>query len=231
MPVYERPVPKYRDRKEAGEVLTARLRDYRDKELIVIAIPNGGVPVAAAIAESLRTPLYLIIVRKLQLPDNPEAGFGAMTSDGHLFLNHKLIQHVGLTERDIKTQKEKAVESIRGRQALFGKRTEIPSLTGRTAVLVDDGLASGFTMEAAIESLRVKGAEHIIVAVPTASMSAYRRLESKADEIICPDISRLPIFAVANAYQRWYDVEEDEVLKILEQADGQISHGQNEQPG
>jgi predicted phosphoribosyltransferase len=218
--MYERPAPKYRDRKEAGEVLAARLSDYRDRELIVIAIPNGGVPVAAAIAESLRTQLYLIIVRKLHIPDNTEAGFGALTSDGRLFLNHKLVRHVGLTEEDIATQKEKAVESIRSRQRLFGARTEVPSLTGRVVALVDDGLASGFTMEAAVESLREKETEHIIVAVPTASMSAYRRLESKADEIICPDISRLRIFAVANAYHQWYDVEEDEVLSILKRLEG-----------
>jgi putative phosphoribosyl transferase len=220
MPIYERPIPRYRDRNEAGEVLAARLSNYRDKQLIVVAIPNGGVPVAAAIAELLHAPLYLIIVRKLQFPDNPEAGFGALTSDERLFLNDKLIKRAGLTEEDIATQKEKALESIRSRQRVFGSRAEIPSLTGRVVALVDDGLASGFTMEAAVESLRNKEAEHIIVAVPTAPISAYRRLQSKADEIICPDISRLPIFAVANAYRRWYDVEVEEVLEILKKLDG-----------
>lgn len=216
MPIYERPAPRYRDRQEAGTVLAAKLSDYRDKDIVILAIPNGGVPVAAVIAEELNAELCLVIVRKLQLPDNPEAGFGALTSDGYLLFNHKLISHVGLTEADISKQKEKALESIRSRQKYFGKRAEIPSLNGRTTIIVDDGLASGFTMEVAIESARNQGAGRVIVAVPTSSMSAHRRLESKADKIVCPDISRLPIFAVADAYRNWYDVDEKEVLRILE---------------
>ena len=216
MPIYEHPGPKYRDREEAGKVLSSRLLDYRNKDLTVLAIPNGGVPVAAVIAEELGAELYLMIVRKLQIPDNPEAGFGALTSDGFLLLNERLIKHLGLTEADILEQKEKALKSIRSRQEYFGKRAEPPSLNNRRAVIVDDGLASGFTMEAAVKSAKSQGAERIIIAVPTSSMSAYRRLESQVDKIICPDLSRLPIFAVANAYQNWYDLDEEEVLNLLE---------------
>ena len=110
MPIYEYPGPKYRDREEAGEVLAGRLLHYRDKNLIILAIPNGGVPVGALIAEKLDAEIYLMIVRKLQIPDNPEAGFGAMTSDGSLFLNQPLIKQLGLTESDILSQKEKALK-------------------------------------------------------------------------------------------------------------------------
>jgi predicted phosphoribosyltransferase len=216
MPIYEHPAPKYRDREEAGRILSSKLSDYRSKDLIVLAIPNGGVPVAVVIAEELGAELYLMIVRKLQIPDNREAGFGALTADGFLVLNQSLIKHLGLTEADILKQKEKAFKSIRSRQKYFGKRTEPPSLNDRTVVIVDDGLASGFTMEAGVKSAKSQGAERIIIAVPTSSMSAYRRLESKVDKIVCPDLSRLPIFAVANAYQNWHDVNEEEVLNILE---------------
>lgn len=216
MPIYDRPVPRYRDRQEAGTVLASQLSSYRGQHTVALAIPNGGVPVAAVIAGELDAELYLVIVRKLQIPDNPEAGFGALTSDGHLMLNHKLIDRLGLTEADVSRQKEKALQSIRSRQEYFGNRAEIPPLNGRTTVIVDDGLASGFTMEAAIASARTRGAGPIVVAVPTSSRSAYRRVESKADRMVCPDVSRLPIFAVADAYRNWYDVDEEEVSRILE---------------
>jgi predicted phosphoribosyltransferase len=180
-----------------------------------LAIPNGGVPVASVIAEELGAELYLTIVRKLQIPDNPEAGFGALTPDGSLLLNKRLMENLGLTDVDVLKQKEKALKSICSRQAYFGKRAEPPNLNTRTVIIVDDGLASGFTMEAAVKSARSQGAGQIIIAVPTSSMSAHRRLESQVDKIICPDLSRLRIFAVADAYQNWYDLGEEEVLNIL----------------
>ena len=120
-PIYESSTPKYRDRREAGKVLASRLSDYRDKAPIVLAIPNGGVPVAAVIAEELDAEIYLMIVRKLQIPDNPEAGFGALTFDGLVLLNRPLMANLGLTEEDISTQKEKALASIHSRQEFFGK--------------------------------------------------------------------------------------------------------------
>jgi len=215
-PIYEPPAPKYKDRHEAGKILAARLSDYRDKNPIVIAIPNGGVPVAAVIAEELDAELSLMIVRKLQVPDNPEAGFGALTSDGLLLLNRPLMANLGLTEDDSARQKEKALASIRSRQAFFGKWAEPPALNGRTVVLVDDGLASGFTMQAAVKSAKNQGAGHIVVAIPTASLSAHRLLEPEVDRIICPDLPRSRMFAVANAYRNWYDLDEQEVLNILE---------------
>jgi predicted phosphoribosyltransferase len=230
MPIFEAPAPAYRDREEAGRILSSRLSGYRDRHPTILAIPNGGVPVAAVIAEELDAELYLMIVRKLQIPDNPEAGFGALTSDGFLLLNGPLISHLGLSDDDILRQKEKALTSIHSRQQFFGKRAELPSLHGRMAVIVDDGLASGFTMEAAVKSARNRGATEILVAVPTASLSAYRRLEPEVDAIICPDLSRLRIFAVANAYQNWYDVGEEEVVGILENLQEKNRGTQNSRP-
>ncbi len=218
--MHEIPSPKYKNREDAGRLLASRLADYRDRNPIVLAVPNGGVPVAAVIARELGAELYLMIVRKLQIPENPEAGFGALTSDGFLLLNENLLRHLALAESDIQRQREKALRSIRLRQELFGRRAVLPPLKGRTVILVDDGLASGFTMEAAVKSVKSRDAGEIVVAVPTSSMSAYRRLEQKADRIVCPDISRLPVFAVANAYEKWYDVDEQEVIEILERLEG-----------
>ena len=219
MPVYEDFGPKYLDRQEAGNILASRLLDYKNKNLIVLAIPNGGVPVAAVIAKELGAELYLLIVRKLQIPDNPEAGFGALAPDGSLLLNRRLVENLRLTKSDIMKQKEMAHKSILSRQAFFGKRAEPPNLNNLRVVIVDDGLASGFTMEAAVKSAKSQGAERIIIAVPTSSMSAYRRLESLVDKIICPDLSRLRVFAVADAYQKWYDLDEEEVLDLIKQLD------------
>ena len=208
--------PKYRDRAHAGEVLAAKLQSYQSEELVVLAIPNGGVPVGSVIARELGAELYLMLVRKLQFPDNPEAGFGALTYDGFLLLNQPLIRRLGLSEADIANQKEKAFRSIRRRQEFFAKRAKPPPLNGLVVVLVDDGLASGFTMEAAVKSSKSQGAEQIVIAVPTASMTAYRRLGGQVDRIVCPDLSRLRIFAVADAYENWYDLDEGEVLRLLE---------------
>lgn len=215
-PIYEHPGPKYRDREDAGKILSLRLLDYKGSHPIVLAIPNGGVPVAAVISSEIGAELYLILIRKLQIPDNPEAGFGALTSDGFLLLNEQLVDRLLITEGDILKQKENAHNSILKRKEIFGKWAKPPTLKNRTVVIVDDGLASGFTMEAAVRSARDKGAESIIIAVPTSSMSAYRRLEALVDKIICPDLSRLPFFAVANAYLNWYDMDEEEVLNLLE---------------
>jgi putative phosphoribosyl transferase len=206
---------KYHDREDAGKALASRLEEYKKEHPLILAIPNGGVPVAYVISKELSVDLYLMIVRKLQIPDNPEAGFGAITSDGHLLLNHDLIRSIGLSQTDIESQKRKAIESIRKRQNFFGGRASLPPLEGRTVALVDDGLASGFTMAAAVESVKKRGAKGVIVAVPTASMSAYRRLEGKVDRLICPDVRGRHIFAVADAYENWYDVSDEEVLELL----------------
>lgn len=217
MSYYERSAPRYRDREDAGRVLASRLLDYKGHDLAVLAIPNGGVPVGRVMAEELDAGLYLMIVRKLQIPHNPEAGFGAVTSDGFLLLNQGLVNSLGLTEKQILKQKQRAMKSIRERQLFFGRHAQLPDLKDRTIIVVDDGLASGFTMEAAVKSLETRHVRGIIIAVPTSSMTAHRRLESKVDRIICPDLSRLRVFAVADAYEDWYDLDEKEVLRLLEE--------------
>jgi predicted phosphoribosyltransferase len=200
---------------DAGMILAERLLQYADVRPVLLAIPNGGVPVAAVIAEALQVKLGLMIARKLQVPGNPEAGFGAVSVSGNVVLNYPLIIHLGLREPQIQRQREKAFAEAQAKRERFGQRAELPPVAGQMVVLVDDGLATGFTMEAAVESVKAVGVERIIVAVPTASHSAYRRIHPKVDRMICPDLSRLPIFAVANAYENWHDVSEDEVRSVL----------------
>jgi len=207
--------PKYIDRVDAGHVLARKLAEYQPKDPIVLAIPNGGVPVGVPISKALKCPLHLIIVKKLQIPDNPEAGFGSVASDGTMLLNHALVKSLGVSEDIIQRQKAPAMKSIRERISKYGKTAQFPELSNHTVLLVDDGLASGFTMEAAIQVVKKHSPAGIMVAVPTSSMSAFRRICPLVDALICPDVSRLRIFAVADAYKEWRDLEDEEVIAIL----------------
>lgn len=208
----------YRDREEAGDVLAGLVAELALKQPLVLAIPNGGVPVAARVAAALGAPLRVFIVRKLQIPWNTEAGFGALAPDGALLLNRRLVAALELGPDDIERQKQKAMASIRERQGRFGKWADLPDVAGRPVVLVDDGLASGFTMAAAVRSVGTRGAGRIVVAVPTASDRAARLVGALAANLVCPDIRSGQVFAVANAYESWYDVSEDEALAVLEAA-------------
>jgi predicted phosphoribosyltransferase len=127
------------------------------------------------------------------------------------------------TEQVITRQKERALESIRTRLHAYGAKARVPELNGRTVILVDDGLASGLTMEAAVRVVRKHEAARVVVAVPTSSMSAYRRLCPLVEEVVCPDVSRLPIFAVADAYRDWRDLSDEEVMTLLWDAGGNSS--------
>lgn len=217
--------PKYKDRQDAGLVLAEKLLPYRQVKPVIIAIPNGGVAVAAPIAGNLGCPLHLIVVRKLQIPHEPEAGFGAVASDGTLILNEPLVKRLDLSETIIARQKERALKTIRARLARYGPAAEFPQLKGMTAILVDDGLASEFTMEVAVTVVKRQEPKAVIVAVPTSSMSAYRRISPLVDRLLCPDVSRLPIFAVANAYTEWRDLEDREIEELL----GRIGHSTRRQ--
>jgi predicted phosphoribosyltransferase len=207
--------PKYKDRQEAGALLAKRLLPYQHSRPVVLAIPNGGVAVAVPIAKELACPLHLMVVRKLQIPDNPEAGFGAVASDGTVLLNEPLVQRFNLRETIIERQKEGSLKTIRARTARYGPAAEFPQLKGMTTILVDDGLASGFTMEVAVTVVKRHGPRTVVVAVPTSSMSAFRRISPLVDNLLCPDVSRLPVFAVANAYGEWRDLEDEEIEDLL----------------
>jgi predicted phosphoribosyltransferase len=210
----------FQDREHAGQVLAEMLAPVYDRrsDALVIGIPSGGVPVAMQIARHLELPMDLLIVRKIPIPGNTEAGFGAVTLSGNMFLNQELVSALGLTQEQIKEQSASVKSELARRNRLFRHDRPMPDVAGKTVIVADDGLASGFTMLAALHDLRSAGAEKLVVAVPTASASSTGRLARAADEIYCPNIRSGPYFAVAEAYQRWYDLDRDEVISMLDRA-------------
>jgi len=205
----------FRDRVHAGELLASKLKPYVGKDSIVLAIPSGGVPIGSTLAKELGLQMDLIIVRKLPIPYNTEAGFGSMSWNGEVKLNEKLVEQLQLSDpeidsiiRDVKSELDKRMEIFRGNRPF-------PELKGKTAIIVDDGLASGYTLLAAISSVKRLSPARIIVAVPTASKNAVDLLAPYVDEIFCLNIRETKIFAVADAYQEWHDLTQQEVLKLL----------------
>jgi putative phosphoribosyl transferase len=203
------------DRSHAGRLLAERLLAYRDQKVHLFAIPAGGVPVAAEIARRLALPLDLIIVRKIQLPYTTEAGFGALNPAGEAIFNAELLQRIHLSPEDIATQTEKTAAVIRRREERLRGGRPYLELDGEPAIIVDDGLASGYTMRAAVQFLKRKNAGRIIAAVPTGSLRTVQDLLPLVDELLCLNVRFGWSFAVADAYQNWYDLEEEEVLEIM----------------
>jgi putative phosphoribosyl transferase len=205
----------FADRAAAGKRLAEMLRDYQGKPLRLFAIPAGGVPVAAGIARALKVPLDLVIVRKIQLPWTTEAGFGALDPDGIPLFNEALLSRMPLSPEQIASQVAKTEANLREREEHLRNGRPYPDLAGATTIVVDDGLASGYTMQAAVGFIKRKGAGQLIVAVPTALDRTAQALLPQVDLLVCPNLRGGLSFAVADAYENWYDVEQDEVLEIL----------------
>lgn len=203
------------DRDQAGKILAGMLEVYSDSDAIVMAVPAGGVPVAKVLAEQLNLPLDITVVSKITLPWNTEVGYGAVAFDGTVRLNNDLIARLGLAEEEIqqgisKTSAKVAhrVKNLRGEQAL-------PDLSTSQIILVDDGLASGFTMHVAVEALQKAGTNSITVAVPTGHQRSVVSIAGEVDTLYCANIRGGYHFAVADAYVRWSDVSEKEVVSLL----------------
>lgn len=207
----------FKDRSHAGKVLAGMLEpEYgKMKSALVLAIPSGGIPVALEVCESLDCPLDLLIVRKLQIPGNPEAGFGAMTRDGTVLLNEPLLAELRLSDAQIEEQKRKVQVELERRNDLFRNGRPSPHLESRSVILVDDGLASGYTMMASVHEVKSRNAARTIVAVPTAPMSSIHRIGDMVDDIYCPNVREGPFFSVAGAYEDWYDLDHHEVMRLI----------------
>jgi len=205
----------FRDRDHGGEILAKMLKDHTGGDATVVAIPAGGVPVAKVMAERLNLPLYLAVVSKITLPWNTEAGYGAVAFDGTVRLNDNLVARFGLTKEQIQEGIAKTSQKVAKRvKTLWGAGTW-PGFSGQEAILVDDGLASGFTVLVAIEALKKTGIGSLNIAVPNGYESSIRRIASEVDTLYCANIRGGFSFAVADAYVKWSDVGEGEVANLL----------------
>ena len=183
----------------------------------MLAIPNGGVPVALEVASALNADLDLIICRKIPIPLNPEAGFGAIADDGIIFLNEELVKRVGLSRQQVEYEAGRVRAEIKRRSLLYRGDRPLVSVNGKTAIVIDDGLASGITMMAAVESVRHRHPKEIVVAVPCASAIAVKQLERVADRVVTCTTGFMPTFYVSDFYRQWYDLSDDEVVRYLNQ--------------
>ena len=204
----------FRTREEAGKFLAEKLKRYKNrKDVIILAIPRGGVPVAYSIAKALNLKFDLIIPRKLPIPFDPEAGFGAVINNT-IVLNEELLERIHLSKNEINNIIKEVREEIKRRNKEYRKRKPFPNLKNKTVILVDDGLASGYTMLAAVRDIK-KTAKKVIVAVPTASLSAFNKVKKEAD-VISLQVSNERIFAVASFYMSFPDLADKEVINYLE---------------
>lgn len=204
----------YRNRAEAGSHLAGVLRAVAGADALVLGIPRGGVPVAAEVARALGAELDIIVARKLGAPRQPELAIGAVTSNGGLFIDHELVRDLGVPDAylDDVAQRESAV--ARDREVRFRGGRPSPRIGGRTVIVVDDGLATGATMRAAVRSVRKQHPARLIVAVPVGSDEACSLLAREADEVVCP-LMPSPFYAVGMYYRDFLPVEDDEVKEIL----------------
>jgi putative phosphoribosyl transferase len=203
----------FRNRDAAGTRLAEMLGRYRGSDTLVLAIPAGGVPVAVQIARTLSLPLQIAPVSKVLFPWTTESGFGAVAFDGSVWIDQAAAENYGLKEEQIAKAIADARAKVERRCARFCRSEVDPGR--KTVILVDDGIAAGSTMRTAIAALRRLGAKTIVVAVPTAHERSLAELRRLAEEIVCADIRGGTRFAVADAYEEWRDLSDDEIEAML----------------
>jgi putative phosphoribosyl transferase len=211
-------IRRFRDRRDAGQRLVPRLRRYSDRpDVIVLALPRGGVPVAFEIAAALRVPLEVFVVRKLGLPWQEELAMGALASGGVRVLDDDLIRVARVSDEDIRRVTATEQAELERRERKYRGDRSFPNLTGKTVILVDDGLATGSTMRAAVAALRREGPASIIVAVPVSAPETCDAFRDIADDIICAETPE-PFYAVGLWYEDFSQTTDDEVHELLEHA-------------
>jgi len=212
-----RPQVVFENRHDAGRQLAAKLSEYRDQSVVVLAIPNSGVPVALEVAGALRAEFDLVICRKVPLLLSPEGSLGAAADDGTVILNEGAVKRIGLSRQKLEDEINKVRTEIKQRSLLYKGDRPIIRVSGKTVIIIDDGLASGFTMMTAVESVRHRQPREVIVAVPVASAIAVKQLERLADRVITCVTGFMPKFYVSDFYRYWHDLSDDDVVRYLNQ--------------
>jgi predicted phosphoribosyltransferase len=206
---------RFRDRTEAGQLLAAKLGHYANRpDVIVLALPRGGVPVGYEVARALNAPLDVFIVRKLGVPGYEELAMGAVASGGLRVLNDQVVRALQIPDYVIDAVAAWEVQEIARREREYRGDRPPPDVKGRTVILVDDGLATGSTMLAAVKALRQQQPARIVVAVPTAAVETCDALKTEVDEIICA-VTPEPFYAVGFWYENFTQTSDEEVRELL----------------
>ncbi|OHE54935.1 MAG: phosphoribosyltransferase [Thaumarchaeota archaeon RBG_16_49_8] len=204
----------FHDRVDAGKKLADKLSQYRSKDVVVLAIPRGGVVVGFEVAGDLGAPLSVIIPRKIGAPGNPELAIGAVTEEGDTYIDPNIVKSLGVTQSYIDEVKQQEVEEIKRRMKTYLGDRQRPELKGKTVILVDDGIATGATMKAAIRTLRRHGPAEVIVAVPVAPPETVERLKELADSVVCLETPSF-FYAIGQFYREFDQVGDAEVIRLL----------------
>ena len=208
----------FRDRVEAGDALAGLLGHYAGRpDVLVLALPRGGVPVAARVAEALGAPLDVFVVRKLGVPGQQELAMGAIATGGVRVVNEQVVGRLRLGEADLQRVAEAEERELARRERSYREGRGPPDLAGQVVILVDDGLATGSTMRAAVAAARRLGPARVVVAVPTAPASTCQRLGEEADEVVCATTPR-PFRAVGYSYRSFPQTSDEEVRSLLRAA-------------
>ncbi len=221
---------RYDSRFKAGEILadfvfnkdkTLGIHVFDDpNQFFCFAIPNGGIPVVEGFCFKLNINYDILIVRKIKIPFNTEAGFGSVTPDGTILINQSLLYHLNLSQKAINDSIELTKQEIKERLKFYEKDLKLENfyeecIYNKHIFILDDGLASGFTMLAAISMIKKYHPKKVFIAVPTAPLRTVKKIKENVDDVFCPNIREVLWFAVADAYKNWYDVPETEVVEIL----------------
>jgi putative phosphoribosyl transferase len=208
-----------KNRSAAGRELAARLAEYRDRpDVIVLALPRGGVPVAVEIARALHVPVDVFVVRKLGVPGHGELAMGAIATGGVRVLSADLISELGIPAAAIEQVTEQEREELERRNRLFRGDREAPVLHDQVAIIVDDGLATGATMEAAIQAVKAYHPARVVVAAPVGARDTCERLKRIADDVVCAATPE-PFRAVGLWYEQFDQTTDEEVIELLAQAE------------
>ncbi len=208
----------FKDRTAAGQVLAKELAAYANHpDVLVLALPRGGVPVAFEVAQALNAPLDVLVVRKLGVPGHKELAMGAIACDGTQVLNQEILRDYGLSEEAISQVTAKEKQELERREHLYRDSRPLPVLNGRTVILVDDGLATGATMRAAILSVQKHQPAKVIVAVPVSAPQTRQEFEAEVDEIICAKTPS-PFYSVGLWYKNFPQTKDEEVCDLLKVA-------------
>src|SRR3981081_3079853 len=210
----------FRDRREAGQVLAGLLETYRDRDnVLVLALPRGGVPVAYEVAITLGAPLDVFLVRKLGVPGHEQLAMGAIASGGVIVLNDDVIRGLAIPQEDLQRVAEQEYRELIRREQAYREGRAPPEIGGKVVIVVDDGLATGSSMQAAISALRARDPVRFVVAVPAAPEPTCRQLRLVVDDVICATTPS-PFFAVGQSYWDFSEVTDEEVRQLLRDAAG-----------